>query len=268
MGSPGEPDLNDRRRGIIDWNFAGKNLLQHHYQRLAQIRSQFKAFSQHKKDTNGDGQVNSQDESDFIRLTTGNSIIYSFIRPYTDENGITLMNFSNSIQSATINPVNSLKFTGGFNTGDTYWVNDLYADTSYQVQGVELLNFTVSLSAYGSLILIISDEEKSVVLPPLPPLLGLPGDDNRQVAQYQLLQNYPNPFNPSTTIEFELPESGKVNLKIFNILGEEVTSLIFGNLAAGRHSFLWDAKNVASGIYFYRLETDGFVKTRRMLLIK
>jgi glycosidase len=78
MGLPGEPDLNVRRRGIINWNFSGRELLTPHYQRIAQIRSQFPAFSQHKLDTNGDGQVNSQDESDFDRITTTDGIVYAF----------------------------------------------------------------------------------------------------------------------------------------------------------------------------------------------
>jgi flagellar hook assembly protein FlgD len=65
-----------------------------------------------------------------------------------------------------------------------------------------------------------------------------------------------------------LPKSQKVDLKIFNVLGEVVATLVSENLSAGEYTFEWDAKNLASGIYFYRLETDGFAETRRMLLLK
>jgi hypothetical protein len=92
---------------------------------------------------------------------------------------------------------------------------------------------------------------------------------------FQLKQNYPNPFNPVTNIEFSLPQPGKVTLKIFNVLGEEVTTLVSENLPAGAHRYQWDttlSAGIASGIYFYRLKAlhrDGtYVQSRRMLLLK
>ncbi len=143
--------MDERRRGIIDWNFGGRDLLTPHYQRIAQIRSQFPAFSQHKLDTNGDGQVNSSDESDFNRITTTDGIVYSFLRPWKDSNGLTVANFSSTSKTVTMNLTTAnLKFTGGFNQGSTYWVNNLYSDTNAQVLGSELANFSVTLPAYGS----------------------------------------------------------------------------------------------------------------------
>ena len=85
---------------------------------------------------------------------------------------------------------------------------------------------------------------------------------------FNLRQNYPNPFNPTTTIEFDLPTSSQVTVKIFNVLGEEVTTLLSASLHSGSHSFEWDASNLASGVYLYRLEADGYVQTRKMLLIR
>ena len=73
---------------------------------LAQIRSQFSAFSQHKLDTNGDGQVNSSDESDFDRITTTDGIVYSFLRPWKDSNGLTVANFSSTSKTVTMNLTN------------------------------------------------------------------------------------------------------------------------------------------------------------------
>ena len=85
---------------------------------------------------------------------------------------------------------------------------------------------------------------------------------------FELKQNYPNPFNPSTTIEFDLPKTSHVALKVFNILGEEVATLVSDRLSAGSYSYNWDASNLASGVYLYRLQADDYVETRKMVLMK
>jgi len=85
---------------------------------------------------------------------------------------------------------------------------------------------------------------------------------------YQLFQNYPNPFNPVTRIGFSMPESGYVTLSIYNVKGELVEKLVDRNLEAGIHDFEWNARGVASGVYFYRLKTEGFVQTRKMILMR
>jgi len=107
-------------------------------------------------------------------------------------------------------------------------------------------------------------------------LVGLENDESgNSPLTFRLLQNYPNPFNPVTNLDFELPQSGRVSLKIFNVLGEEVTTLISGDLPAGVHRYQWDTTQypgVASGIYFYQLNAvsrEGeYSQTRRMLLLK
>jgi hypothetical protein len=93
---------------------------------------------------------------------------------------------------------------------------------------------------------------------------------------FSLTQNYPNPFNPSTTIKFNLLKTSEVTLKIFTILGEEVVTLLSASLPAGSHSVEWDASNLASGVYLYRLQVGdpsqnprpGYVETRKMVLMK
>ena len=90
---------------------------------------------------------------------------------------------------------------------------------------------------------------------------------------FGLSQNYPNPFNAQTTIEFSLGVPGQVDLSVFDLLGRRIVSLESGLLSAGRHSLIWDGANssgkiVASGIYFYRLESPEGTKTMRMLLLK
>ena len=91
-------------------------------------------------------------------------------------------------------------------------------------------------------------------------------DDNP--STYNLYQNYPNPFNPSTVIRYQLPAAGNVQLQVFDVLGREVASLVNGWKAAGNYTYNFDAKDLASGIYIYRIKTRDFVATRKMLLIK
>lgn len=274
MGNPGEPDLNDRRRGIIDWNFAGKELLTPHYQKLAQIRAQFPAFSQHRQDTNGDGQVTNSDDSDFNRLNTGNGLVYAFIRPYLDQNGVTVVNFSTDSQTGTMNLVPAgLKISGDFDPADTYWVNNLYADTSYQVPGTELTNFTVTLPPFGSAVFVIGKEEMHVNLPPLPPLVSIDGKQQPPVSTFRLAQNYPNPFNPQTTIEFTVPRMEQVKLNVYNILGQRVRELTNRTYRPGTYRIVWDGFSesgtaVASGIYILEMRAGAFRQTRKMLLVK
>ena len=83
-----------------------------------------------------------------------------------------------------------------------------------------------------------------------------------------LYQAYPNPFNASTMISFRLPSSGFVSLKIYNLLGKEITTLISGELSGGRHVQPWDASNFPSGIYFYRLQSGKYDVARKMILMR
>jgi len=85
---------------------------------------------------------------------------------------------------------------------------------------------------------------------------------------FSLSQNYPNPFNPSTTIEFSLPQRERVTLRVFNVMGEEAARVAEGTMEEGRHSFVFDAKGLASGIYFYRLETGRSIISRKMVIVK
>jgi hypothetical protein len=85
---------------------------------------------------------------------------------------------------------------------------------------------------------------------------------------YSLSQNYPNPFNPTTNIKFAIPQSGLVTLKIYNMLGKEVSTLVSSNLSAGTYSYDFNASNLASGVYFYKLETANFSEVKKMSLIK
>ena len=92
--------------------------------------------------------------------------------------------------------------------------------------------------------------------------------ENTTPATFALSQNYPNPFNPSTTIPFDLPEKSHVRLSLSNILGEEITEIVNQEYSAGHHEMVFNAGDLAAGIYFYRIETDGFSAVKKLALIK
>jgi hypothetical protein len=87
-------------------------------------------------------------------------------------------------------------------------------------------------------------------------------------ANHTLEQNYPNPFNPATTISFDIPAKSFVSLRVFDALGREVSALLGEELSPGTYSRQWNAVNVPSGIYFYRLQAGEFVETKKMILLR
>jgi hypothetical protein len=87
-------------------------------------------------------------------------------------------------------------------------------------------------------------------------------------STYLLQQNYPNPFNPSTTILFSIPTSEFVTLKVYDLLGREIATLVNENLSAGSYSYKFDASNLTSGVYFYKLQAGKYSETKKMLLSK
>jgi hypothetical protein len=88
------------------------------------------------------------------------------------------------------------------------------------------------------------------------------------VDEFTLYQNYPNPFNPSTSISFSLPQAEQVKVSVYDMLGREVAVLVNDYLESGIHTTLFDGKNLSSGVYVYRIESGGFIKARRMILLK
>jgi len=87
-------------------------------------------------------------------------------------------------------------------------------------------------------------------------------------SEFTLNQNYPNPFNPTTNIKFALPQSSIVKLEVFNVLGQRVATLVNGEMNAGYHTVMFDASNLASGVYVYRINTGEHMQVKRMMLIK
>ena len=91
--------------------------------------------------------------------------------------------------------------------------------------------------------------------------------------EYKLYQNYPNPFNPNTIIAYALPEDTRVKISIYNILGQLVRTLVDTEMKAGNHKATWDGTDVSgsrvsSGIYFYKLNTDNYTQSKKMVMMK
>jgi hypothetical protein len=89
-----------------------------------------------------------------------------------------------------------------------------------------------------------------------------------EVNTYNISNNYPNPFNPSTTIEFNLPKATNVRIEIFNIAGQKIQTLLNKKMSAGSHQVEFNAQNLSSGVYFYRIEADEFQDVKKMVLLK
>ncbi|MGA9120263.1 MAG: T9SS type A sorting domain-containing protein, partial [Bacteroidota bacterium] len=98
--------------------------------------------------------------------------------------------------------------------------------------------------------------------------VGERGSRESSPGEFRLFQNYPNPFNPTTVIRGEGTGDRRMRLIVYDILGREVAVLADGRFPAGQFSFTFDAKNLAGGVYFYRLTAGSFVKTKKMILVK
>jgi hypothetical protein len=109
------------------------------------------------------------------------------------------------------------------------------------------------MGAYGGPGIVDGIEKNEIANPP---------------AQYFLNQNYPNPFNPITTIEFSIPKTEFVTIKIFNLLGQKVVTLVSDKLNSGNYKYTWDASCFASGIYYYKIEAGSFIQTKKLILLK
>jgi hypothetical protein len=93
-------------------------------------------------------------------------------------------------------------------------------------------------------------------------------DGGGVVKEYDLAQNFPNPFNPSTTIRYQIPQAGIVTLKIYDILGSEVATLVNEEKLAGKYEVNFNASSLASGVYIYKIQAGSFINSKKMILLK
>ncbi|MCK5738925.1 PKD domain-containing protein, partial [bacterium] len=141
----------------------------------------------------------------------------------------------------------------------------------------EVFEFTPILAKFVKLVLVngiggnppyLTISEFQTFASELAPIPKDLAGDGLLITEYALTQNYPNPFNPSTQIRFELPETANVVLKVFNVMGQEVKTLVNQEMNAGRHEVVFDAADVNSGTYFYQISANEFSEVRRMTFIK
>lgn len=154
--------------------------------------------------------------------------------------------------------------TGGVwvsNNGGANWTQRNEGFGGLNVQNVYISGSYIYASAY-------TGSNHSVFRRPLSELVGIIQASQEIPERFTLSQNYPNPFNPSTKIKFDIPKSSFVKLAVYDILGQEVALLVDKELNPGSYEFLLEASLLSSGTYFYRLQTEGFTQTRKMLLIK
>ncbi len=94
------------------------------------------------------------------------------------------------------------------------------------------------------------------------------GGDSKAPTEFQLDQNYPNPFNPTTNISFSIPNESHVTLKVYNILGYEIATLVNKEMKSGNYTVKFNGSSLPSGIYFYRLQANDNVATKKLILLK
>ena len=125
---------------------------------------------------------------------------------------------------------------------------------------------TCRLTAYNGLDSIISANNLLVILKSTS--VGIQNISQQIPDKFKLENNYPNPFNPATNIKFQLPQNSFASLIIYDMLGRELMTLISEELTAGYYHYQFNAENIHSGVYFYKLQTSNYSETKRMLLVK
>ena len=152
-------------------------------------------------------------------------------------------------------------FSGQFEDKVNIGLLDMEGEKTLQPGNHELIRIPGEINPISCIVadsrnkdyeVIINDAAKPIIIP----------------DHYALHQNYPNPFNPYTEIEFDLPEATQIKIEIYNITGQRVVSLVDDYLEAGTYSIPWDGSVYASGVYLYRMETESYTKTLKMILLK
>ncbi len=171
-----------------------------------------------------------------------------------------------------VGPTTPLSYTVGETVG---WLS--VWPTSGQIAIGETVSVTITFDAsnmtpgaYNTTV-TVGDPHHGPVLVPVDLIvmnITAIGVEESGPSTYELKQNYPNPFNPSTQITYELPANQLVTLKAYNLIGQEIATLVRGEQSAGTHTVVWNASMHSGGVYFYRLQAGPFAAVKRMLLVK
>lgn len=240
----------DERRRPVSWETERNYAFAQVYQQLAHARTSFPAFWTQELTT----------------LSTSSNV-YAYVRPYLDENAVVLINIAADPRTVTINPTAHVEMS----TADPIPYTHLFADSSFT--DTEQDGFGATLAGYETAVFITSANVDFSVpeLPSLPFDAVYTGSEEsfRELPDETALHaNYPNPFNPSTTISYSLAAAAHVRLEVFDVLGRRVATLVDGPRSAGTHEAVFNANGLSSGNYYYRLDVNGRVFSKPMLLVK
>ena len=170
-----------------------------------------------------------------------------------------------------IEGTNTFYLASPYSSGILKSINGGMNWTEMNTQGLGMFNMDtkkIGSTVYGYAVTFAISGTNCYVLKTADPTSGIENISSEVPNGYSLNQNYPNPFNPVTNLEFGISKLGFVSLKVFDVLGKEVATLINSFLSAGTYKYDFDGSNLSSGVYFYKLETDGFVDTKKMYLVK
>ncbi len=210
-----------------------------------------------------------------------NQVVYSLavsgnnIFAGTISNGIFLSSDNGSTWNQTFVPgqsVYSLAVSGNNIFAGTYQIGVYVSSNSganWAARNEGLANGTsvYSMCIFNNYI-YIGTLGQGVWRRPLSELIGIKNISSEVPERFSLWQNYPNPFNPATNLKFAIPASGLVTLKIYDVLGNEVATLVNEKLSLGTYEVEWNASGYSSGIYFYELRSGNITETKKMLLTK
>ena len=174
-------------------------------------------------------------------LTTNNPAIFSFVRQKDECRIFAIFNLTSSEKSFTLQ---GTLYPGNY--------RDVFTDDSVSFSE----NAVVTLPAWGYKVYEVGSGITAV------------NDEKYIPDQYNLLQNYPNPFNPSTKIQLIIPESGNVNLEVYNLLGEKVSEVLNQEMNPGKFEVSFNGSNLSSGVYFYKIKVNNYFAVKKMMLIK
>ena len=186
----------------------------------------------------------------------------------TDENGDSLWTKTYGGHSVKQTNDEGYILVGVYNNNELWLIKTNENGDTLWTKIIEGTGKFVQQTSDGGYIVTGSKDGDVLLIKVAPDITSIGENVHVYVDEYQLFQNHPNPFNPSTTIEFTLPKSEFTTLKVYNILGKEVSTLVSTKLQQGNHTYTFDGSNLASGIYYYQLVAGDYREVKKMILIK
>jgi glycosidase len=224
-------------------NHDDPNHLFPYYQRLINLRGSFPALYSNK----------------YREISvTPNDYVFAFRRWQQDQNIFCLLNMGNTSTNASLSiPVNNMNL----DSAKTYFLTDMINGEVFSGSPKDFSSINIQVTPYTTRLFLFADTAMVVT--------GIAQNNEKQLpVEYSLSQNYPNPFNPSTVINYSIPKDGETSLKVYDILGREISTLVSGFKTKGKYKTVFNGENLSSGVYIYRLEYQGNFLTHKMLLVK